>query len=912
MRLAPLALLAVLSATPAFADTPAKVTTVEGITEYKLANGLRVLLAPDASKPTTTVNVTYEVGSRMEKYGETGMAHLLEHLMFKGSPNYPGKTIVQEFNKRGMRFNGSTWFDRTNYFETFAASDDNLDWALKMESDRMVHSNIARSDLDSEMTVVRNEMEMDENDPSRILWEKVTAAAYQWHSYGKDTIGARSDVENVNIEHLQAFYRQFYQPDNAILIVTGKFDEAKTLERIGQDFGTIDKPARVLEPEWTVEPVQDGPRSVSLERTGDNPILAALYHVSQGSAADFAAVQILDEILTNTPNGRLYKALVQKKLAASIGGTAMALHDPGFEMIDVTLEKSQSPEKAAKQMLETIEGIKKAPITEEEVARAKRTWANYAETIMDDPAQFGVHLSEAIAVGDWRTLFIDRDRIAAVTAADVQKVAEAYFKESNRTSGRFVPTAQPDRAPLPPAVDVAKLVADYKGKEAVATGESFDPSPANIESRTKRTKLANGMQLALLPKQTRGGTVAGSLRIGTGDLAGLAGKQVTGRFTASLLMRGTDKLSRQQIADRVEELKAKLSIGGGAEGLTVSFETKRDKLPELLDLIATLLRHPTFPDKELEELKTETLAGIDGQRHEPQGVAINALSRHGDPYPKGDIRHADSFDEQTDAVKAVKIADIKAFHAAFYGTDHAQIGLVGDFDRAAVEAQLTKLFGDWKAKQPYTRIPRPYIDMPAATEQIETPDKANAFYVGRLSLPLQEDNPASVPLIAGNYALGGGALKSRLADRLRQKDGISYGVGSGFSPNPFEANSAFSLYAIYAPQNLAKLKAGTDEVVQTLLKDGVTDQELADAKSGLAQSWLISRTQDPSLASQLALQLWIGRSMDYVAAREAKLQGLTRDQVDEALRQNFDTAHLVQIYAGDFAGAEKKAGEGEH
>jgi len=387
---------------------------------------------------------------------------------------------------------------------------------------------------------------------------------------------------------------------------------------------------------------------------------------------------------------------------------------------------------------------------------------------------------------------------------------------------------------------------------------------------------------------------------------------MVGHFTASLLTRGADKLTRQQIADRVEELKAKLTIGGSAEGLTVSFETKRDKLPELLDLIATVLRHPSFPDKELEELKTETLTGIDGQRHEPQGVALNALGRHGSPYPKGDIRHTSSFDEQTDEVKAVKIADIKAFHAAFYGTDHAQLGLVGDFDRAAVEAQLAKLFGDWKSKQPYTRVPRPYIDMSAATEQIETPDKANAFYVGRLSLPLQEDNPASVPLIAGNYVLGGGALKSRLVDRLRQKDGISYGSGSGFQPNPFDANSAFSLYAIYAPQNLAKLKTGIDEVVQTLLKDGVTDQELADAKSGLAQSWLISRTQDPSLASQLALQLWIGRTMDYVAARETRLNQLTRDQVDEALRENFDTSHLVQIYAGDFAGAAKKGAEGGH
>jgi zinc protease len=909
-RLAPLALLLALSAAPSFADPPVTVTSVEGITEYKLANGLEVLLAPDDSKPTTTVNVTYKVGSRMEKYGETGMAHLLEHLMFKGSPDYPGKTIVQEFARRGMRFNGSTFYDRTNYFETFSASDDNLDWALKMEADRMVHSNIARSDLDSEMTVVRNEMEAGENNPGRMLFQKMTASAYQWHAYGKNVIGARSDVENVNIEHLQAFYRQFYQPDNAVLIVTGKFDPGKTLEHIGQYFGAIAKPARTLEPEWTIEPVQDGGRSVRLERVGDTPMVDVLYHVPQGSAADFAAVQVLDEILTNTPNGRLYKALVQKKLAASVGGTAMALHDPGFEIITVSLEKNQSPDKAAKQLLDVVEGIGKNPVTEEEVARAKRIYANYYETMMDDPAQFGIRLSEAIAVGDWRTLFIDRDRIAAVTAADVQRVAAAYFKESNRTFGQFVPTPNPDRAPLPPSVDVEKLVADYKGKDAVAAGESFDPSPANIESRTKRYHLANGMQVALLPKQTRGGTVAGSLLIDTGDAASLMGKGMTGHFTAALLMRGAGNLTRQQIADRVEELKARLTIHGGAEGVTVSFETKRDKLPALLDLIATVLRHPTFPDKELEELKTETLAGIESQRHEPAAIASNALARHDDPYPKGDVRHADSFDEQAAAAQAVKPAEVKAFHAAFFGTDHAHFGLVGDFDEAAIEAQLARLFGDWKARQPYSRVPRPFIDMAAAGDQIETPDKANAFYIARLAFPLQEDEPASVPLIAGNYILGGGGLKSRLVDRLRQKDGISYGSGSGFSPNPFEANSALTLYAIYAPQNLAKLQAGIADVLQTLLKDGVTDEELADAKSGLLQSWQISRTQDPSLASQLALQMKIGRTMAYVEARETKLRDLTRDRVDEALRHYLDPAHLVQIYAGDFAGAARKAAAG--
>src|SRR5947208_10811711 len=230
--------------------------SVEGITEYTLGNGLKVLLFPDASQPKTTVNITYLVGSRHENYGETGMAHLLEHLMFKGTPT--SGSFIDAMSKRGMQYNGTTWYDRTNYYETFNASDQDLDWALAMEADRMVHSKIARSDLDSEMTVVRNEMERGENSPFQMLLQRLGSAEYDWHNYGKSTIGARSDVENVDIAHLQAFYRKHYQPDSAVLTITGSFNEARALGWIAAMFGPIPRPKRKLDPEWTQEPVQDG------------------------------------------------------------------------------------------------------------------------------------------------------------------------------------------------------------------------------------------------------------------------------------------------------------------------------------------------------------------------------------------------------------------------------------------------------------------------------------------------------------------------------------------------------------------------------------------------------------------------------------------------------------------------------
>src|SRR5260221_11406116 len=245
-------------------NAPAKVATVEGVTEYRLANGARVLLFPEASRPTVTVNMTVLVGSRHEGYGETGMAHLLEHMVFKGTPLFPD--VPKAVRDHGANFNGTTNNDRTNYFETMPATDENLEFGLQIEADRLVNSYVKREDLVSEMTVVRNEFERGENSPQGILMQRIAAAAYEWHNYGKSTIGNRSDIERVPIENLQAFYKKFYQPDNVVLIVAGKFDEAKALAVVEKYLGALPRPSRKLDNTYTEEPAHDGERIVVLRR----------------------------------------------------------------------------------------------------------------------------------------------------------------------------------------------------------------------------------------------------------------------------------------------------------------------------------------------------------------------------------------------------------------------------------------------------------------------------------------------------------------------------------------------------------------------------------------------------------------------------------------------------------------------
>jgi zinc protease len=874
------------------------VTSVEGINEYRLANGLRVLMFPDQSKQTITVNITYLVGSATENYGETGMAHLLEHMVFKGTPKH--SNIPQELTSHGTRPNGTTWSDRTNYFETFAATDDNLNWALDLESDRMVNSFIAKKDLDSEMTVVRNEFELGENSPFRVLLERTMAASYLWHNYGKTTIGARSDIENVPIERLQAFYRTYYQPDNAVLLIAGKFDEQKTLALVDKYFSPIPRPTRTLQKIYTVEPTQDGERAITLRRTGDTQLVQALYHVPAGSHPDFAAIDIIAQILGDTPSGRLHKALVESKKASSIFGFDFQWHDPTLAIFGAEVRQGDSLDVARDALLATIEGITAAPPTKEEVERARAQLLKNIELTLNNSDRVGLTLSEFIGAGDWRLYFLHRDRLRKVTPEEVTQVAARYFKPSNRTLGLFIPTATPDRAEIPATPDLSAALKDYKGDPVVAAGEAFDPSPANIEARTARSE-AGGIKLALLPKKTRGGKVVAQMTLRYGDEKSLMNKSTAAQLAGAMLMRGTAKHTRQQIQDELDRLKARAFVAGGPTQAAVTIETTRENLPAVMRLVTEILREPVFPASEFELLKQERLASIEQNKSEPTQIAFTVFNRTLSPFPRGDVRYVTTSEEDVADVKAATLDQARQFYQDFYGASNATLTVIGDFDAAEVSKLAGELFGNWKSPRPFTRVPSIYKDVAAINQSFPTPDKANAFFAAGFNLKIRDDNPDYPALLLGNYMLGGGFLNSRLAARIRQKEGLSYGVGSGINISSLDEYGRFTATAIYAPQNVEKLEAAFKEEIARMLKDGFTADEVEAAKSGYLQSRQVSRAQDNELAGRLNTYLFLGRTLQFDAELDAKLKALTAEQIVAAMRRHIDPAKITIVKAGDFA-----------
>ena len=883
-------------ASPAFA-LPAGVTVgpaMGGVAEYRLANGLKVLLIEDHSQPLITTNIVYLVGSRNEGYGEAGMAHLLEHMLFKGTPRH--KEIKAEFTSRGARWNGTTSYDRTNYFLTFDSTRENLAWAMELEADRMINSTVSRADLDSEMTVVRNEFEIGENAPDRVLSQRVSHAAFQWHNYGRAIIGSRSDIENVPIDRLQAFYKMYYQPDNAVLVIAGDVTPADALGAVTANFGPIAKPTRVLPRTYTNDEPQDGEREVILRRKGDSQSFSLLYHAPPGTDPGYAAVDILAFVLGDTPTGRLHKAIVETKLATGVSGWDRMLAERGAMQFSASAPKEAPAAPIRAALLKTIEGLAADPIRSDEVERAKQRTLTQMDMLLTKTHEFATSLTDWISLGDWRYFFRYRDSIYNTTADDVNRAARTYLIASNRTFGEFIPAPDaPLRATIPTAPDPEVALKDYSGPPGIGAGESFELSPANIEARTQRVTLANGMQVAFLPKKSRGGMVAAQLSFQFGTEESKFNRAVGCGFAGSMLMRGTQSKTREQIRNEITRLRANLSVGGGGASLEVPTTT----LEASLALVADILQHPRFDAAEFEQLKRASVAGVESARSEPAALSNLALARHVNPYPRGHWAYSPTIEEQLEDARSASLEDAKRCYADFYGLSHAQLAIVGDFDPAVLKPVLETLFGSWQSPKPFARIPNRAREAAAMDEAIRTPDKASAYLRGSLVLDIRDDDPDYPALVLANY-LFGGSIDARLAKRIREKDGLSYSTGSSLSVAALDRYGMWSMSAIYAPQNRARVETAFREELERARKDGFSADEVMRAKQALMQQRKLSRASDMGLASKLTNDLYLHRTYAWESRFEQLMLAVTPEQVNAAFSKYIDPAKINLVRAGDF------------
>jgi len=710
----------------------------------------------------------------------------------------------------------------------------------------------------------------------------------------------------VPIDKLQAFYRTWYQPDNAVLIVAGRFEEPRALALVAKHFAPLPKPKRVLPAYYTEEPVQDGERTVTLRRAGDTPMVATLYHVPAARHPDYPAIDVLVSLLGDAPSGRLHRALVQKGLATYAFAAERGLHDPGFVYFGAGLQRGADTEPVRRALFEVVESLKTQPVQAAEMERARTILLNEFEKASLDTATMVRTLAEFSALGDWRLFYLYRDRLKKVTLEDVQRVAEAYLKPANRVLGVFLPTERADRAAIPSAPDLNAALDAYRGGDGVKLGEAFDPSPRNIEARLQRGELANGIRTALLPKRTRGGRVVASLTLHWGDEKRLTNRDIACEFAGAMLMRGTKNKSRAELKDAFEKLNASVSVGGDG----ASVEVRGENLVATLRLVAEVLREPSFPAAEFEEMKRAALAGAEQQKSDPSALAGVRLARHLQEYPHGHPLYTPTVEERIEQLNRARLEDATACYRELYGATGADFVAVGDFDPQEVTRAVEELFGPWRSPTPFERVAARHFDRPALEQELLTPDKANAVLRGGLNFRLREDDPDFATIVLANYLLGGSST-ARLPARVREKEGLSYSTYTTLRSNPFDDAAGFGVSAIFAPQNRARVEQAVREELERAVRQGFTAAEVAAGKNAVLEARRLARTQDRSLATRLAGYSFARRTFAWDIALEARIASLTAADVNAALRKHIDPSRLALVAAGDFRkGAASSAGRG--
>ncbi|AQW90364.1 M16 family metallopeptidase [Elizabethkingia anophelis] len=883
-------------------QAPKFVSNIEGVKQYTMNNGLKVLLIPDASQSNVIVNIVYNVGSKNEGYGEKGMAHLLEHMLFKSTKKLGD--IKKMLSDKGGNANGTTWYDRTNYYEVFPFNEENLRWALEMEADRMINATILQSDLDKEFSVVRNEFEIGENSPEGVLQERILSTAYLWHNYGNSTIGSKEDIERVKANRLRTFYEKYYQPDNATLVVAGKFDEPKLLQYIGQYFGSIPKPTRVLDKTYTLEPAQDGERFVELKRSGDSKVFGAVYHTVPFADKDYAALDALSNILTSDPSGYLYKSLVDTHKVASIYSYQQTLRDASFMYFGINIPNDTDIKVTENLVRSELDKIPTIKYTDQDVQRAKTALLKQYDNIKNNTISYAINLTEIIGAGDYRLGFLYRDNIEKLTRADIERVAQKYFTSNNRTVGIFIPSKDEKRVNALEYSDdkLAGLTANYKGKALEKEVAPFEASIANLKKNLTEDKTGNGMKYGFIKKEIKGEKVLASFNFRIGDEKSLKGKSQIGDAMAQLLKTGTKKYTKEQLKDKLDALKSSINFGFGGQSLSVNVNTYKSNFAEVMGILKDILTDSTFPQEELTKSIKEYNTYLESSLNDPQTLAFTEISRMNQGYPKDHIYYTPSVQEQIDFNKGVKREQIVDFYQNLIGANYGVGSVIGDLDAKTVKAVLEDTFGKWNTKTKYSYVVPTFFPSKKEDKVINTPDKENAAAVGAINFKMDRKNPDYPALLLANEMLGsGGFLSARIPMRLREKEGISYGAGSYMSVPYSNDVASWGYYAFLNPTKKDAVDKAVREEIAKALKDGFTEDELKANKKSWQNSRKTGLGNDGTLMGLVNSKLLYDIPLEDYDALESKVLNISVQQANEALRKYLKTDQLTTLDVGDFS-----------
>jgi zinc protease len=897
---------------------PILVKSQQKIEEYKLENGFRVILAQNDKENKVFMNTVYLTGSLNDPQGKGGLAHLLEHLAFKGTQNIKGEEFQRRLDQYTLMTNASTDYYSTKYTNVIRPEQNVINEVIHLEAERMDKLVLQEKFVPSEISIVKREREVRMDQPFSVMMDQMWKSAYGNQYLGRLPIGDLNELQSIKMDELNKFYRTWYAPNNAVMVISGKFDKAEVLKQIDQKFSPI--AARQV-PAQTKVPVLDSSkikqRNFLVQKGSD---LAKFNVYLNGKNEKIKPELVLVPYLYSMqPSGHLYQSMVETGLSTAVESTTWLDQDFNLVFIGAIYAPNHDAKKVESALISGVE--KHQPFNETELNRVKNLIQNQSESVLSNAAALGGRLSDYYVSyqGDWSQYFTDLDNIKKLKLTDVNQTLTQFLVPQHRVSGDIQPTPEEQKKALKQkqASEPAKTLTqtDIQAEplkdsrvyqqEVAEYVKASKQSLVNTEKKIQRGTLKNGIQYALYPTSTRDDKTYATISIDFGTEKSLFNQGEVLDLMAYLLLRGSDQYSLQDIADKSIEAGGGATANAAGNSITIQIVAKKEKFADYFKFMLEVLKKPKFEQSQFDLIKSQSLSALDRPYTEPETVAALTMTRLLETYQPGDLRYHFEPEFSKQQIKAATVEQVKTLYQNFFVSNHAQIAITGDYQAKAMLKILQKEFGGWKAQLPYQRLSSDYQAYPA--QKVHTLSEQREFgnYQSILTFPVGADHPDTPALMVFSYILGDSQLSSRLAQELREKNALVYGFGSGLNLDEWLDSGALTIEANYTAGKSAQVSQGVHKVLNDLLSKGVTEQELEAAKANILKKRVTALEDERNIHRMLTPQLEHHRDLLFREKRDQALAKLTKADVDAVIKKYIKLDQFVEVMADQYGKAQK-------
>ena len=893
---------------------PILLKSEQNIEEYKLDNGLRVILAPNDKENKVFMNTIYLTGALNDPQGKGGMAHLLEHLAFKGTENVKGEEFQRRLDQYSLMSNASTDYYSTKYTSVIRPEKTAIDEMIYLEAERMDKLVLQEKFVPSEINIVEREREVRLDQPFSVLMDQIWKSAYGNQYLGRLPIGDLKELKSIKMDELNKFYRTWYAPNNAVMVIAGKFDKKQVLDTVEKNFNSI--AARTV------------PKQVNVPVLDSSKIQERAFEVKKGS--DFGkyniylngknqqiqtALALSPFLFTMQPSGHLYKDVVETGTATQVQSTTWLTQDFNLVFMGAVYAPNHDAQKVGSALMQGIE--KKHSFNEVELNRVKNLIKNSQKSMMTSASAVGGMLSDYVVSsnGDWTQYFKDQAEVQNLKVNDVNQIINQFLIAEHRISGDIKPTPEDQKKALElqKGAETAKTLdqQDTKAeplkdpsvyKAEVAQNLTMSQQYVEkIDQKIQTGTLKNGMQYALFPTSTRDDKTYASIALNFGTAESLKDQAEVIGFMSYLLLRASEQYSLQDIADKSIDAGGRASASAVDNGISIQISAKNEKFEEFFKFIIDVMNNPKFEQTQFDLIKSQTLSSLNRSYTEPETVASLTIARIVEKYQPGDLRYHFEPELAKQQVTSITNDNVKSLYKQYFTTQNGQISVTGDFNAKSLLKYLNKSLGQSKTTQPYQRLSSEYFEYPAQKVHALAEQRQFGNYQALITLPVGNRHPDAEALLVLSNILGESQLSSRLAMELREKNALVYSFGSNMTLSSFQNTGALGISADYTAGKSAQVSQGVHKVLNDLLKNGVTEQELEAAKANIMKQRVTNLEDERRIHRGLNSQLEQNRSFKSRLERDQAFAQLTKADIDAVIQKYIKLDHLVEVMADQYA-----------